>query len=239
MSSHSFLYLFVKKHQLNPVIVITIPILLLRKSQMKPSEKLGVGVFLCLSVVMAVIAIIRISAYRVRGPSGSLDVTWVFLWLYLQACIAVIMACLPAFRFLFTRRGSRVLDEEKRNGSPSPAYLPVRSQLRKPSRKGSVGWWSGWEEVGQKNLPKTPLATHHDTRRIKTVIYHHKDTSQPETTSPLRSRLSSTWDGGTDPLNDNGDQPGSGKKIGQIYVDHSLEIHSDRCSRDRDSQQRE
>lgn len=206
---------------------------------MRPSEKLGVGVFLCLSVVMAVIAIIRISAYRVRSRSGSLDVTWVFLWLYLQACIAIIMACLPAFRYLFTRRGSRALDEEKRNGSPSPAYLPVRSQQRKLFRKGSVGWWSGWEEVDQNHLPKTPSATHHNSSRVRTVIYHHKDTSHPETTIPLRSRLGSTWDGGTDPLNDDGDQPGSGKKIDQIYVDHSLEIHSDRCSRDGDSRQLE
>lgn len=213
MSNQSFLYLFTQKHQLNPVTVVTIPILLLSKSQMKPSEKLGVGVFLCLSVVMAVIAIIRISAYRIGGRSGSLDVTWVFLWLYLQASIAIIMGCLPAFRFLFTSRCSRALDEEKRNVSPSAAYLPVGSQLQKPFRKGSIWWWSGWEEVVQNNLPQTPLATHHDTSRIKTAIYHRKDTSQRETTSPLRSRLDSTWDGGEDPLNDDGDQPGSGKKI--------------------------
>lgn len=201
---------------------------------MKPSEKLGVGVFLCLSVVMAVIAIIRISGYRIDGRSGSLDVTWVFLWLYLQASIAIVMACLPAFRFLLTSRGSRVLDEEKRNGSPSAG-----SQLQKRFRKGSVGWWSGWEEVVQNNLPQTPLATDHDTSRVKTVIYHHKDTSQMETTSPLRSRLGSAWDGGVDPLNDDGDQLGSGKKIDQIYVDHRLEIHSDRCSLDEESQRRE
>ena len=150
------------------------------------------GVFLCLSVVMAVIAIIRISAYRIGGRSGSLDVTWVFLWLYLQASIAIIMACLPAFRFLFT---SRALDEKKRNGSPPAANLPVESQLRKPFHKGSVWWWSGWEEVAQNNLPQTPVATHHDTSR-KTAIYHYKDTSQRETTSPLGSRLDSTWEGG-------------------------------------------
>lgn len=233
------LYQFIQKHQLNLVTVVTIPILVLKKSQMKASDKLGVGVFLCLSVVMAVIAIIRISAYRVRGQSGSLDVTWVFLWLYLQACIAIIMACLPAFRFLFIRRGSRALDEEKRNGSPSPANLPVRSQLQKPFRKGSVGWWSSWEEVGQNNLPKLPLATHHDTSRIETVIYHHKDTSQTETMCPLRSRITSAWDGETKQLNDDWGHPESGKKMDKIYVDHSLESHSDRCSPNGDSQQRE
>ena len=46
-------------------------------------------------------------------------------------------------------------------------------------------------------------------------------TSQIECVAPiprisLRSRLRSTWDGETDPLNDDGDQPGSGKKIDQI-----------------------
>lgn len=210
--------------------------MVLKKSQMKPSDKVGVGVFLCLSVVMAVIAIIRISAYRLRGRSGSLDITWVFLWLYLQACIAIIMACLPAFRFLFTRRRSRSRDEEKRKGSP---YLPVRSLLRKPVRKGSVGWWSGWEEVGQSNLPRMHFATDHDTGRITTVIYHHKDTSQTEMTRPLRSKISPTWDGVTDQLNDDGVQPGSGKKIDKIYVDHSLESRSDRCSQSGDSQQQE
>lgn len=197
--------------------------MVLKKSQVKPSDKVGVGVFLCLSVVMAVIAIIRISAYRLSGRSGSLDVTWVFLWLYIQACIAIIMACLPAFRFLFTRRGSRSRDEEKRKGTP---YLPVRSQLRKPFRKGSVGWWSGWEEVGQSNLPS----------RVTTVIYHHSDTSQTEMTRPLRSKISPTWDGVTDQLNDDGVQPGSGKKIDKIYVDHSLESRSDRCLQNGDPQ---
>lgn len=168
---------------------------------MKPSDKVGVGVFLCLSIVMAVIAIIRISACRLSGRSGSLDVTWVFLWLYLQACIAIIMACLPAFRFQFTRRGSRSLDEEKRKGSP---YLQVRSQLRKPFRNGSVGWWSGWEETGQRNLARMHFPTDHDSGRITTVIYCHKDTSQTEMTRPLRSKISLIWHGVTDQLNDDG-----------------------------------
>lgn len=179
MSKQFFLYLFMQKHQLNPFTVVTVPILILNKSQMKLSEKLGVGVFLCLSVVMAVIAIIRISAYRIGGRSGSLDVTWVILWLYLQASIAIVMACLPAFRFLFTRSA---LDEKKRNGRLSAACLPVGSELQKPFRKGSVWWWYGWEEVTQNNLPQTPLSTHHDTGRIETAIYLCKDTSQGETT---------------------------------------------------------
>lgn len=210
--------------------------MVLKKSQMKRSDKVGVGVFLCLSVVMAVIAIIRISAYRLSGRSGSLDVTWVFLWLYIQACIAIIMACLPALRFLFTRRGSRSPDEEKRKGS---SCLQVRSQSRKPFRKGSVGWWSGWEETGQRNLPRMHLATDHDSGRITTVIYHHKDTSQTEMTRPQRSKISLTWHGVTDQLNDDGAQPGSGKKIDKIYVDHSLEGRSDRCSKNGDLKQQE
>lgn len=210
--------------------------MVLKKSQMNPSDKVGVGVFLCLSVVMAVIAIIRISAYGLGGRSGSLDVTWVFLWLYLQACIAIIMACLPAFRFLFTRRGSRSLDEEKRKGS---LILPVRSQSRKPFRKGSVGWWPGWEEVGLSNLPRMHLATDHDTSRITTVIYHQKNTSQRKMTRPLRSKISPTGDGVTDQLNDDGVQPGSENKMDKIYVDHSLESRSDTCSQKDVSQQKE
>lgn len=99
MNNQSLLYLLIQKHHLNLVTVVAIPILILKKSHMKASDKFGVGVFLCLSVVTAVIAIIRVSVYHVRRRFGFLDVTWVFLWLYLQACIAIIIARLTAFRF--------------------------------------------------------------------------------------------------------------------------------------------
>lgn len=76
MSNQSLLYLLIQKHQLNLVTVVAIPILILKKSHMKALDKLGVGVFLCLSVVTAVIAIILISVYHVRRDAvGSASLT--------------------------------------------------------------------------------------------------------------------------------------------------------------------
>lgn len=65
---------------------------------MKPSQKFGLAVFLCLSICMIVMAIIRVSGIRYRGKY---DMTWAYMWQQIEACIAVTMLPLTAFRSIF------------------------------------------------------------------------------------------------------------------------------------------
>lgn len=179
---------------------------------MKHRQQLGLGIFLCLSVMMTVIAIIRISGYRFHGIglSGPIDPIWAFFWLYLEACVAVIMASVTAFRSFFIRGCPKTIDQN-RNQNPIDA---IRQQI---SRKAVR---SGWDEVSDE--PRVPnINTAH--AGIETIIYH-EDTST-ETNPPMRSKLYS-WDDEEDSRK--GMSPNKIERIDQIYVNHRVEIHSDR-----------
>ena len=78
--------------------VLTIPVLLLWRVKIKASQKLGLAAFLCLSICMIIMAIIRVSGIRYRGE---FDNTWIFMWQQVEACTAVAMLSLTAFRNIF------------------------------------------------------------------------------------------------------------------------------------------
>lgn len=76
-------------------IIVIIPILILRQSQMRTLTKIGLGVFLCLSVFMLLCSIIRASTLYIEG---ALDFPWQYYWLHTEACISVIMASITVHR---------------------------------------------------------------------------------------------------------------------------------------------
>jgi hypothetical protein len=81
--------------------VISIPILLLRSSTLKTSQKLSVGASLCLSVFMVVFSTIRASGYVKKG-SCTPDTLWRVFWQQIGGCVAVMMASITVVRTLFT-----------------------------------------------------------------------------------------------------------------------------------------
>lgn len=158
------------------------------------------------------IAVVRISGYRYHGIGlkGKMDSTWAFFWLYLEACVAVIMASITAFRSLFIRGSSNTIDRNK-NQNPIDA---VRERI---SRR-AVG--CGWDEVNDEPQISNLNTAH---TRIETIIYHEDPSS--ETNPPMRSKLYS-WDDEEDSRK--GTRPKKIERIDQIYVNHRVEIHSDR-----------
>lgn len=100
-------------------IVLIIPVSLLWRVQIKPRQKLGLGVFLCLSVCMIIVAIIRIGGLHYHG---AFDNTWIFLWQQVESCVAVAMVSLTAFRSVFVANASRRLG--KKEVSPWLPYTP-------------------------------------------------------------------------------------------------------------------
>ena len=69
--------------------------MILHKSQMPLLTKLGLSVFLCLSIFMVVCNIIRASW---RDYQGLLDAPWQSTWSIIEGCVAVTMASLTAYR---------------------------------------------------------------------------------------------------------------------------------------------
>lgn len=84
------------------LMILAIPPYLMYKVQIKQRQKLGIGFFLCLSVFMIIIAIIRIS--RVHATDFEI---WASFWQQFEGCIAVLMVSLTAFRTLFVSKASK------------------------------------------------------------------------------------------------------------------------------------
>lgn len=147
-------------------LVVSIPVLVLNKTQMKLSRKVGLGIFLCLSVVMALIALVRIGGYRIQGK---IDTTWQVFWQYIEACIAIIMGSATAFRTLFVGEDSRKTAEKK--------PYSFRLHLFRPD--DPTGERSDWEGTNGRHLPIVPLAT---LSGLRTFIHRHGRTKVGMTT---------------------------------------------------------
>ncbi|KAI1855548.1 hypothetical protein JX266_000413 [Neoarthrinium moseri] len=80
---------------LTDIAIVSIPILVLRKSQMALLNKIGLGVFLCLSLFMLACSITRAAG---TYYNNTLDTPWQVFWLHAEACVAVLMASVTVYR---------------------------------------------------------------------------------------------------------------------------------------------
>jgi hypothetical protein len=95
---------------------------------------------------MICVAFVRAAGFQIGGVA---DLTWSTYWVYMEACIACIMASITAMRTVFGSTGSRDPDPQRQRPSYSMRMLIMR-KIRK----------SGWDEVeNTENLPEIPSAT--------------------------------------------------------------------------------
>ena len=107
--------------------------------------------------MMIIMAITRLSGLQYRGKYDS---TWVFLWQQIEACTAVTILSLTAFRSFFV--GSRPDPNKARSWVPS-----TRRLLRRPKQSTSTG--PGLDELvipsatltGFSWVPRRTGAGHH------------------------------------------------------------------------------
>ena len=144
-------------------IVISIPARILWQVKMKFRQKLGIGVFLSLSFFMIVIAFVRISGYRAHGSYGY---TWQAFWMEFEACVAIIMVSLTAFRSLFVT--AEIKSSRTKFG---PWYSSSVARLRKVRKPPASGYHT-------EGLPAIPTATLTGMRTFIARPYHP---STPET----------------------------------------------------------
>ncbi|MCJ1390693.1 hypothetical protein MMC18_003554 [Xylographa bjoerkii] len=129
------------------IMIVSIPLLLFHKTQLKTSQKLSLSLFLCLSLVMALAALTRVSGYRLNGI---VDVTWQVIWKWTEACVASIMGSLVAFRALFSHGGTRA-SVKKEKAYPDS----MRQHLTRQTNRAKA---AEWEELDYDSLPKIPEA---------------------------------------------------------------------------------
>ncbi|KAI9831272.1 MAG: hypothetical protein M1826_003711 [Phylliscum demangeonii] len=107
--------------------------------------KVVVGFFLCLSIVIMITAIVRVSG--LATPTGTIDVAWILFWQQVEACVAVALASFTAFRSIFVAEASK----------------------RREARGQASAWaagrrWTGWKRSTVAaddaiKLPSIPSAT--------------------------------------------------------------------------------
>lgn len=117
--------------------------MLLWKVKISMHQKLGLGIMLSLSLVMAIVAIVRLAGIRLGG--GEVDIVWVAFWQQQECSIAVCMLSVTAFRSFFVAGST---PERARIVS---AYWKNKLLRRKASDESN--------EKGMNNLPAIPSAT--------------------------------------------------------------------------------
>lgn len=96
----------------NAPVVVSIPIKLLRKVNIGLWQKIVLCIFLCLSVCMFLVSLIRAVRPTFYGNFGStIDVQWALFWQTIEVCVAVIVVSLTSFRSLY---GIKNLQQERR-----------------------------------------------------------------------------------------------------------------------------
>ncbi|ETS87116.1 hypothetical protein PFICI_00944 [Pestalotiopsis fici W106-1] len=123
---------------LSDIMVVSIPIIILRGSFLSRSTKFGLAVFLCLSIFMAICAIIRIAGFHYKGLE---DDTWEFFWQQVEGAVAVMMASITAFRTLFVKQthNDEVADHSPLGNIFHRLYMRFQSLARaQPEEKPSL-----------------------------------------------------------------------------------------------------
>ena len=141
-------------------LIVSIPVTILRISGLQNREKVIVCLFLCtgnVTLAMFAFALTRIIGYQLHN---SLDLTWQLFWQFLEACIALIMCCMPAFR-------SFIQGEDKCAACQSGQCEKSRSSVLQHLTPSAIGRsrktrsGTGWERmdrggVGTMNRQSVP-----------------------------------------------------------------------------------
>lgn len=129
-------------------LVVSIPIFILHRSRIQLRQKLAVGTFLCLSIVMVAISITR--SAKIQGPPGvPEDVTWMLFWVYSESAIAILMVSLTAFRTVFNLKKEE--ESRKERLKKPPTYRQYENYERKQEKDVEAATMQG--------LPEIPSAT--------------------------------------------------------------------------------
>lgn len=126
--------------------VIMIPVILLWNVKIKRSQKLLLGIFLCLSIFMIIIAIMRASG--LLRSNRTIDVQWEVFFQHIEASVSVTTVSLTAFRSLLGVRALNSREKKERAW-----YSHRRILFLKKGRKTSESDFNG------DQLPSIPSAT--------------------------------------------------------------------------------
>ena len=128
-------------------LVLSFPVAHLWKVRINIYQKLVLGFTSCLSLVMVIVALVRMAGIRADG--GAVDIVWSCFWLQQECSIAVITVSVSAFRSLFVANTER---SPQRRPKYSPSYWRQRLNRRRLHSDDQ-------DVEGTNELPQIPTAT--------------------------------------------------------------------------------
>ncbi|PVH94422.1 hypothetical protein DM02DRAFT_661042 [Periconia macrospinosa] len=148
--------------------IIIISVLLLRKSLLRLSQKLRILTFTCLNIFCIAIALSRMfgGVHRHKGHMV-FRLVYTYLLMHTEACIAVIMGGITAFRTVFAAHSC-----EREHSGSSSFYNRVRSWLKKPGSNSEVAPEDAEQRKGGKFLGDN--ITRGTLRGLRTFIRRHE-----------------------------------------------------------------
>ena len=128
-------------------MIVIVPICALWSVRIKIHQKLIIGIFLCLNLFMTIVAVVRRFGLNYHG---SFDMVWLFTWHHIEACVAVIMVSITAFRSIYV---SSQTCRARKERAKKPWYSsPVAAIRRKRALNQK-------DEEFVPGLPTVPSAT--------------------------------------------------------------------------------
>ena len=124
---------------------MALPVCLLWKVNLQLRQKLFLGAFFCLNILMVITALIRATGLKAKI---SFDEPWVFLWMQLEASTAVLLISVTAFRSVFAPGGLR------KPKTLLKAWYSFRARTFGKQNKDDLNG----DEMGMDRCPDLPLA---------------------------------------------------------------------------------
>ena len=157
------------------LMIIALPIQLLRSVRIKLRQKFILGIFLSLNMFMAITACVRVSGIKFRDR---FDEVWLFVWQNIEACVAIAMISLTAFRSVFV--GQKSL-QARNDLMKKPWYSSTLQAIR---RKKSAQQSDGEAMIGMPSIPGATLTG------MRTFIRGGKHSQAADQTNTFTSTVS-------------------------------------------------
>ncbi|KAF2141164.1 uncharacterized protein K452DRAFT_35890 [Aplosporella prunicola CBS 121167] len=114
------------------ILVISFPVIIIYHMRMSRQRKLAFAAVLSLSLAMIIIAIMRL-VVGLTVKSVHLDSVFLVFWQHIEACVAVIVGSLAAFRMAFNR--GEGMEDAAVEGTPRKWWRALRSSEEETGRE--------------------------------------------------------------------------------------------------------
>ncbi|GLA60456.1 hypothetical protein AtubIFM55763_009710 [Aspergillus tubingensis] len=148
-------FLFLYRRLLQDLPVMVLPLRLVVSLRLPLGQKISVAAVFALGTICVIMAVVRVIQIGTRANNDSTpSSSWLAFWGMIEAGIAVIVGCLPAFAIIYRRTKNTHRYRSSYVGVSSSAYVPQEDVAL--SELATRGENTGTGETGLKAFNTTP-----------------------------------------------------------------------------------